>query len=160
MKVVKTKKMQTMSRLLLTLMASTVVLGGCGGGVFFDTQDPATTTSTASPTPAPTPGATPTPTPAPTPGATPTPTPVPTPGATPTPTPVPTPTPSAGTIGKSLWANNCASCHGGVTGKYGADPAKILNFISSQKEMRFLGGTIGATEANQIATYAASPGSY
>jgi hypothetical protein len=26
--------------------------------------------------------------------------------------------------------------------------------------MRFLGGTIGATEANQIATYAASPGSY
>jgi hypothetical protein len=149
-----------MSRLLLTLMASTVVLGGCGGGVFFDTQDPATTTSTASPTPTPTPGVTPTPVP--TPGVTPTP--VPTPGVTPTPTPTPgatpTPTPSAGTIGKSLWANNCASCHGGVTGKYGADSAKILNFISSQKEMRFLGGTIGATEANQIATYAASPGSY
>jgi hypothetical protein len=47
-----------------------------------------------------------------------------------------------------------------VNNKYGGDSAKILNFISSQKEMRFLSGTIGATEASQIATYAASPGSY
>lgn len=88
-------------------------------------------------------------------------TPTPAPAATPTPAPGPTPTPSsAGTIGKSLWANNCAACHGGDTGK-GANPSKILNAIAANTGgMGYLSGTIGANEASQIATYVANPGAY
>ena len=155
-------KHKNISYLLLALMASAAILGGCGGdggGVFFDSEDPTTTANATNATPtATTPGldATPAPSATPTPGAAPT----PTPGTGPTPTPTPTPTPSAGSIGKSLWAKNCASCHGGDTGK-GTNASKTLTAIRNNTGgMGFLSGSIGANEASQIATYAASPGFY
>jgi mono/diheme cytochrome c family protein len=67
---------------------------------------------------------------------------------------------AAGLVGKSLWANNCASCHGGDTGR-GANPSKILNAISSNTGgMGFLNGVISADNASNIATYAANPSAY
>jgi mono/diheme cytochrome c family protein len=59
-----------------------------------------------------------------------------------------------------LWANNCVSCHGSNTGK-GTNASKTLSAIAANTGgMGFLAGTIGATEASQIATYAANPGAY
>jgi mono/diheme cytochrome c family protein len=67
---------------------------------------------------------------------------------------------AAGLVGKSLWTNNCASCHGGDTSK-GANPSKILSAISSNTGgMGFLKGTISADNASNIATYAANPSAY
>lgn len=67
---------------------------------------------------------------------------------------------AAGLVGKSLWANNCASCHGGDTGK-GANPTKIMNAISSNTGgMGILKGIISADNASNIATYAANPSAY
>lgn len=199
MQAVGTKKTRQASGLLLALVASTLMLGGCGDSVFFANEG-ATTTAAATdtgstgsaPTPTPTPGttsaaattngttpaangATPTPTPTPSGGSTPvpaptpnptggtTPTPTPTPNPTPSPTPpppAPTPTPSAGSIGKTLWANNCQACHGGSTSK-GSNSSNTLAAIRGNTGgMGFLSGSIGATEASQIATYAANPGAY
>jgi mono/diheme cytochrome c family protein len=91
-------------------------------------------------------------------------------GGTTTSTPEPVPTspnaPStdalraAGLVGKQLWANNCASCHGGDTGR-GANPTKTLNAIASNKGgMGFLKDIISADNASNIATYAANPSAY
>jgi outer membrane biosynthesis protein TonB len=138
------------------------------GGV---TPTPAPTDgSTPSPTPNPTPSPTPTPnpTPSPTPNPTPSPTPSPNPSPSPTPPPpaptppppAPTPTPSAGSVGKTLWANNCQACHGGSTGK-GSSASNTLTAIRNNTGgMGFLSGSIGPTEASQIATYAGNPGAY
>ena len=200
MNVVRTKKMRQASSLLLALLASSLMLGGCGEGVIFANQGPTTTAAAtdantgATPAPTPTPGTTsstggttptpptsggatptpgpnpsptptpnPTPSPTPTPNPTPSPTPNPTPSpppATPTPAPAPAPAPSAGSIGKTLWANNCQSCHGGSTGK-GSSASNTLTAIRNNTGgMGFLSGSIGSTEASQIATYAANPGAY
>lgn len=207
MNVVGTKKTRQASSLLLALLTSSWMLGGCGEGVIFANERPTTTAAAtdgntgASTTPTPTPGSTttaagtttgettpvaggptpapsgggatpaPNPAPSPTPAPTPTPTPVPTPNPTPTtpsptppaPTPAPpapAPTPSAGSIGKTLWANNCQSCHGGSTGK-GSNASSTLSAIRSNTGgMGFLSGSIGATEASQIAAYAANPGAF
>jgi hypothetical protein len=189
MQAVGTKKTHQASGLVLALVASTLMLGGCGDGIFFANEGPTTTAaatdtnSTASPTPTPTPGSTttagtttsgttPTPsggtTPTPSGGTTPTPPPPAGGGTTPTPPPPaptpppPAPTPSAGSIGKTLWVNNCQGCHGGNTGK-GASAATTLAAIAEPKNkfgMGFLSGSIGSTEASQIATYAANPGAY
>lgn len=183
MQVVKTKavnknnKTHNISGLLLALIASAAVFSGCGGGVFFDSQDPAATNGTASTSPpsaTPTPGATPTPTPTPTPGTTPTPTPTPgttptptpTPGATPTPTPtpapapVPAPAPSAGTLGKSSWAANCQSCHTNISA-YGSNSSKTMSAINGGiPKMSFLRGIVSATDASNIVVYAANPGGF
>jgi mono/diheme cytochrome c family protein len=65
---------------------------------------------------------------------------------------------TAGLVGKQLWANNCASCHGGDTGR-GANPTKTLNAIASNTGgMGILKGIISADNASNIATYAANPG--
>jgi cytochrome c5 len=83
-------------------------------------------------------------------------------------TPASTPTPAAANpstdalyaaalVGKSLWQANCASCHGGDTGR-GANPTKTLNAIASNTGgMGFLKGIISADNASNIATYAANP---
>jgi hypothetical protein len=172
------KKTHRASGLLLALVASTLMLGACGDGIFFSSESPTTTaaaTDNTTTTPTPAPSATPTPTPTPATGTEPTasvPAPAPAPGAAPTPAPTPAPapapapapTPSAGSIGKTLWANNCQGCHAGFTilGKSASFPASTtLSAIASNKGgMGYLSGSIGATEASQIATYAASPGSY
>lgn len=66
------KKNRQISGLLLTLIASASMLGGCGDGIFLS-QDSPTTTAAANtaggvtPTPSPAPGVTPSPTPTPTP---------------------------------------------------------------------------------------------
>ena len=209
MNAVGTKKTRQASSLLLALLTSSWMLGGCGEGVIFANEGPTTTAAAtdgntgASTTPTPTPGSTttaagtttgettpvaggptpapsgegatpaPNPAPSPTPAPTPTPTPVPVPTPNPTPTtpsptppaptpapPAPAPTPSAGSIGKTLWANNCQSCHGGSTGK-GSNASSTLSAIRSNTGgMGFLSGSIGATEASQIAAYAANPGAF
>jgi outer membrane biosynthesis protein TonB len=130
--------------------------------------DGSTPSPTPNPTPSPTPTPNPTPSPSPTPNPTPTPTPSPNPSPSPTPPPptptppppAPTPTPSAGSVGKTLWANNCQACHGGSTGK-GSSASNTLTAIRNNTGgMGFLSGSIGPTEASQIATYAGNPGAY
>lgn len=65
-----------------------------------------------------------------------------------------------GVQGKALWAQNCAACHGGQT-SFGQNANNTLNAIATNKGgMGFLAATIGATQANQIAVYAANPGAY
>jgi mono/diheme cytochrome c family protein len=64
---------------------------------------------------------------------------------------------AAALVGKTLWANNCASCHGGDTGM-GANPSKTMNAIASNKGgMGILRGIISEDNASNIATYAANP---
>jgi outer membrane biosynthesis protein TonB len=209
------KKTNQISGILLTLIASTLTLTGCGSGdpVFLSQDGNSATTVTAGatpnasatptttpgaiPAPSPAPGATPapsptpgaTPAPSPTPGATPapspapgaapapspapgaTPAPSPAPGATPAPTQVPTPapapapapapSPSAGSLGKTSWAANCASCHGGNTGSYGTSASKTMSAINGGiSQMSFLRGIVSAADASNIAVYAANPGAY
>jgi mono/diheme cytochrome c family protein len=78
---------------------------------------------------------------------------------TPTPTPTPTPT-SDGALGKQLWVNNCASCHGGDYGM-GKNPSKTLSAIAKNTGgMGYLTGTIGQAEASRIGTYTANPSAY
>jgi outer membrane biosynthesis protein TonB len=220
MNAVGTKKNRQASGLLIALVASTLMLGACGEGVFFANEGPSTTAAatdsnaattatpgaapttdtpsngatpapggvtptptptdgttpsptpnpTPSPTPNPTPSPSPNPTPSPSPNPTPSPSPNPTPSPTPNPTPSPTPNPtpspapapapSAGSVGKTLWANNCQACHGGSTGK-GSSASNTLTAIRNNTGgMGFLSGSIGPTEASQIATYAGNPGAY
>ncbi len=125
---------------LIIATSAAVFLTACGGGTTTATD----TTAAAATTPTTTATAT----------------------TTPATTTATTSTPSAdalhaaGLVGKSLWANNCASCHGGDTGR-GANPSKILNAISSNTGgMGFLNGVISADNASNIATYAANPSAY
>jgi mono/diheme cytochrome c family protein len=125
---------------LIIATSAAVLLTACGGGTTTATD----TTAAAATTPTTTAAAT----------------------TTPATTAATTSTPSAdalhaaGLVGKSLWANNCASCHGGDTGR-GANPSKILNAISSNTGgMGFLNGVISADNASNIATYAANPSAY
>jgi cytochrome c5 len=125
---------------LIIATSVAVLLTACGGGTTTATD----TTAAAATTPTTTAAAT----------------------TTPATTTATTSTPSAdalhaaGLVGKSLWANNCASCHGGDTGR-GANPSKILNAISSNTGgMGFLNGVISADNASNIATYAANPSAY
>lgn len=125
---------------LIIATSAAVFLTACGGGTTTATD----TTAAAATTPTTTAAAT----------------------TTPATTTATTSTPSAdalhaaGLVGKSLWANNCASCHGGDTGR-GANPSKILNAISSNTGgMGFLNGVISADNASNIATYAANPSAY
>ena len=135
-KAIRTEKTTQASGLLIALLATSLLISACGDSVFFGGNDATTTAATSG-------GSTPAPSPSPTP--------------TPTPT---TPTPSPGTLGKALWANNCATCHGGNTGK-GANVENILAAIAiNTGGMGFLSSSIGSTEASQIATYAANPGAY
>jgi len=68
--------------------------------------------------------------------------------------------------GKSLYANSCAMCHGANPAQNiskvlrGANSSStILNAINSNTGgMGFLKGTIGATQAADIAAYLATPG--
>lgn len=90
----------------------------------------------------------------------PAPTPAPATTATPAPTPTPTPTSSAGSLGKTVWANNCVACHGGDTGK-GSNASKIMNAIAANTGgMGILNGKVSASDANNIAAYAANPAAY
>ncbi|MEY4911712.1 MAG: Cytochrome oxidase, cbb3-type, subunit [Pseudomonadota bacterium] len=129
---------------LIIATSAAVLLTACGGGTTTATATATDTTAAAAPTPTTTAAAT----------------------TTPATTTATTSTPSAdalhaaGLVGKSLWANNCASCHGGDTGR-GANPSKILNAISSNTGgMGFLNGVISADNASNIATYAANPSAY
>ena len=62
MQTVVNKKTHRASGLLIALIASTMILGGCGEGLFFDSEGPTTTaaaTDNGNTTAAPTPTATP-----------------------------------------------------------------------------------------------------
>jgi mono/diheme cytochrome c family protein len=133
--VFKIKTMHSIGALIISV-STLVLLTACGGGTTTATDTTTTTTTTAAA------------------------------AATPAATPAATSNPStdalhaAGLVGKSLWTNNCASCHGGDTSK-GANPSKILSAISSNTGgMGFLKGTISADNASNIATYAANPSAY
>ena len=66
--------------------------------------------------------------------------------------------------GKSLYAANCASCHGGNPAQNiskvlkGTSASNTLSAIAGNKGgMGYLKGSIGASEANDIAAYLARP---
>lgn len=92
--------------------------------------------------------------------------PAPAPAPGPAPAPALAPAASASALnGKSLYAGNCASCHGGDPTQNiskilrGTSPSNTLGAIASNKGgMGFLSGAIGAAEANDIAAYLAQPG--
>jgi mono/diheme cytochrome c family protein len=133
----KIKTMQSIGTFIISV-STTVLLTACGGGTSTatDTTAAATTTNTTTTTTAAAPA------------------------VTTTSTPSTDALHAAGLVGKSLWANNCASCHGGDTGK-GANPSKILSAISSNTGgMGILKGIISADNASNIATYAANPSAY
>ena len=97
-----------------------------------------------------------TPAPSPTPDPTPTPTPTPAPAATPT----PAPTSSAGSLGKTAWSNNCVACHGSNTSK-GTNAGLIMSAIAANTGgMGILNGKVSASDASNIAAYAANPAAY
>ena len=81
------------------------------------------------------------------------------------PAPAPAPAASASALnGKSLYAGNCASCHGGNPAQNiskilrGTSASATLGAIASNKGgMGYLSGSIGAAEANDIAAYLAQP---
>ena len=84
----------------------------------------------------------------------------PAPASTAAPAPTPTPTSSAGSLGKTVWANNCVACHGGDTGK-GSNASKTMNAIAANTGgMGILNGKVSASDANNIAAYAANPAAY
>ena len=67
---------------------------------------------------------------------------------------------AAGSLGKTLWAANCFSCHGSDTHEVRTG-ARIMNAIAENKGgMRALSGVITATDAANIAIYAARPSSF
>lgn len=118
---------------LIMSTAAAILLTACGGGTSSATPTDTTAAATTSNTPA----------------------------ATPTPAaanPSTDPLYAAALVGKSLWQNNCATCHGGDTGK-GANASKIMSAIASNTGgMGYLKGIITADNASNIATYAANPG--
>ena len=127
----KIKPMHSISALIISV-STAVLLTACGGGTSTatDTTAAATTTNTTTTTTATTPTIS---------------------------TPSTDALHAAALVGKSLWANNCASCHGGDTGM-GANPSKIMNAIASNKGgMGILRGIISEDNASNIATYAANP---
>jgi mono/diheme cytochrome c family protein len=178
-----TEKTRKASGLLLALVASTLMLGACGDGIFFSSEGPSTTAaatdtnSSAAPTPTPTPGSTAattatetTPvaggaTPTPSGGTTPTPTPPPPAGggATPPP-PAPAPGPSAAAVAGKASYSACIGCHGANPSN---NQAKILNaknasttlsaIANNTGGMGFLKASIGSTEASNIAAYVSAP---
>jgi mono/diheme cytochrome c family protein len=138
---------------LLAAISLAVSLSACGGGTSSttaaETTTPAaaTTTDTAPATAATTAPATTTTAPA---AAT------PAPAAT---TPAPA-APSAGSLGKIAWSNNCVACHGSDTGK-GKNASKTMGAIAANTGgMGILNGKITATDANNISAYTANPGAY
>lgn len=141
---------------LLIALTSAVFLVACGAGST-DSKDSATTAASNTATSeAPT---SETPSAASTTGTTTIPAST-TPGTSITSTPTSTASPSAGSLGKTAWSNNCASCHGGQISK-GQSASKIMSAISNNTGgMGFLSGSISANDANNIATYAANPGAY
>ncbi len=194
MRSVGTKKTRQASGLLLALVASTLMLGACGDGIFFASEGPSTTAaatdtnSAASPTPTPTPGTTTTTT-----GATTTDT-APVPGAAPAPAPAPgaqRQLPVQHLLRRqhlhqrqilalaqrhhrlhlplhlqlAVLEKHCGLTIAKVvmvasTGK-GSNASNTLTAIKNNVgNMGFLSGSIGPTEASQIATYAANPGAY
>lgn len=67
---------------------------------------------------------------------------------------------AAGKLGKALWATNCFSCHGSDTHEV-RTAARILNAIDENKGgMGKLKGLITATDAANIAIYAARPSAF
>ena len=67
---------------------------------------------------------------------------------------------AAGKLGKALWATNCFSCHGSDTHEV-RTAARILNAINENKGgMGKLKGLITATDAANIAIYAARPSAF
>lgn len=67
---------------------------------------------------------------------------------------------ATGTLGKTAWANNCASCHGMNTGK-GSNANKTMQAIASNTGgMGMLTGRVTAADANNIAEYVGNPTLY
>jgi hypothetical protein len=67
---------------------------------------------------------------------------------------------AAGKLGKTLWATNCFSCHGSDTHEV-RTAARILKAIDENKGgMGKLKGVITATDAANIAIYAARPSAF
>ena len=67
---------------------------------------------------------------------------------------------AAGKLGKALWATNCFSCHGSDTHEV-RTAARILHAINENKGgMGALKGVITATDAANIAIYAARPSAF
>ncbi len=128
-----------------------------------NTDTTSSQTTPATPAPAPQP---PTNTSTPAPAPAPTPAPAPAPAPTPAPAPAPAPAPSASAPqGKSLYAANCAGCHGGNPAQNiskilrGRSASATLSAIAGNKGgMGYLSGKIGAKEASDIAAYLANPG--
>ncbi|MEQ1536173.1 MAG: cytochrome c [Burkholderiaceae bacterium] len=67
---------------------------------------------------------------------------------------------ATGTLGKTAWASNCASCHGMNTGK-GSNASSIMQAIANNTGgMGILTGRVTAADANNIAEYVANPTLY
>ena len=125
---------------LIALTASLATLTACGGGGGSDTTTPAATTTASTDTAA-------------------------APAAAPAPAPAAAPAASSSALnGKSLYQANCASCHGGNPAQNiskvlkGSSAGNTLNAIAGNTGgMGYLGGTIGAAQANDIAAYLTQP---
>jgi hypothetical protein len=76
-----------------------------------------------------------------------------TPVATPTPVGTPTPTPTPTLNGSTLYANNCASCHGSLaaTSKQNRSAGEITTAISNVGQMNFLKNSLTAAQIDAIA---------
>ncbi len=72
--------------------------------------------------------------------------------------PPPPPPPPGGSTGSTLYASNCASCHGAGdnSGKAGATAARINNGITNVAAMNFLAGVLSATDVQAIADFLAT----
>ncbi len=67
---------------------------------------------------------------------------------------------SAGALGKIVWANNCATCHGADYGQ-GGNQTKVMAAIASNKGgMGILNGKITAADAYNLAVFASNPAAY